>query len=225
MGNCSPIVRRAAQLEVAEEPTQLEVAEEPVQLEVAEEPAQLAEASALDASAPADGALPVHEETFRLLEEARHMQNTEFNGRSRFIPAYIKEVHDGDTIHALVRREDFIRNEFVTIKLRLDGIDTPELKSKIEGEKEAAVLAADAVKELVEHKKVYVRLVKHDKYGGRFDAKLRYTQGGIDLNSVMITAGHAYAYHGAKKKKFNAWYDPEKVIDIHEAYVTCVKRP
>jgi len=140
-----------------------------------------------------------------------------FNGKTDTLKLQINEVYDGDTVYAIIKREELIPTQLVQIPIRILSIDTPEKKTKNMAEKEAALLATEAMKRLVLNKRVYVKLTKHDKFGGRFDGTLML-EGGILISDIMILAGHGRPYKGDKKIPFDEWYDPNKIRDVEEVY-------
>ena len=101
-------------------------------------------------------------------------------------------VYDGDTITVAVK----IEQRYYKYKVRLAGIDTPELRTNNENEKRKAIAARDYLKMLILHKKVCVRNVFYEKYGrlcGTIYIKNK------DINRSMVEAGHAVEYDGGKK--------------------------
>ena len=92
----------------------------------------------------------------------------------------------------------------ITVKLRLTGVDAPELHSNNKDEVIAGKLVGKYVTELIEKKYVVCDLRKWDKYGGRIVGSLEYK--GRDLSSHLIEMGYVKYYEGAKKKD---WTDEE----------------
>jgi len=111
--------------------------------------------------------------------------------------AQITQVYDGDTVTADIDLgfHIWVRGE----KLRLYGIDTPEMRSnaahKVDAaEKFRAVAAKNALSNLILNKDVILCTLK-DKKGkyGRYLAKIT-TLDGVDVNEWMIKQGHAKPY-------------------------------
>lgn len=102
--------------------------------------------------------------------------------------AKIIAVYDGDTVTALVDL-GFLHTQ--EMKLRLYGIDTPEMRGteKVEGKK-----VRDIVREMILDKEVTIRSYK-DKQGkyGRYLATI-VLENGLDLNQWLIDNGHAKPY-------------------------------
>lgn len=102
--------------------------------------------------------------------------------------AKIIDVYDGDTVTALV---DLGFLSFREMKLRLYGIDTPELRGaeKIEGRK-----VRDIVREMILDKEVTINSYK-DKQGkyGRYLATI-ILEDGLNINEWLVENGHAKPY-------------------------------
>lgn len=101
--------------------------------------------------------------------------------------AKIIAVYDGDTVTAVVDL-GFLHSQ--EMKLRLYGIDTPEMRGveKVEGKK-----VRDIVREMILDKEVEIHSYK-DKQGkyGRYLATIIID--GLDLNKWLVDNGHAKVY-------------------------------
>ncbi len=101
--------------------------------------------------------------------------------------AKIISVYDGDTVTALV---DLGFLHFQEMKLRLYGIDTPEMRGpeKVEGKK-----VRDILREMILNKDVEIHSYK-DKQGkyGRYLANIIID--GLDVNQWLVDNGHAKLY-------------------------------
>ncbi|RJF89633.1 nuclease [Oleomonas cavernae] len=106
--------------------------------------------------------------------------------------ADVLEVVDGDTLE--VRVMIWLGQEVVT-RVRLVGIDTPELRGDCDDEKRKAAAARDLLARLVAGGTVTLRDVRYDKYGGRVLA-LVSTADGRALTDQLIAAGLARPYDG-----------------------------
>ena len=76
-------------------------------------------------------------------------------------------VIDGDTFVARVHVWPGID---ITTKVRLRGIDAPELRARCEDERMRALAARDGLTQILEEGEVGISRVGQDKYGGRVDA-------------------------------------------------------
>lgn len=94
----------------------------------------------------------------------------------------------------------FIDNLYLW-KCRLNGVDTPEITSKIASEKEKALLARDFVKELILDKDVQVKCHKFDKYG-RLLVNIKVCED-KDLSELLISKNYGRFYDGRKKEKWS----------------------
>lgn len=109
--------------------------------------------------------------------------------------AQITEVYDGDTVTADIDLgfHTWRRDE----RLRLYGIDTPEIRGVSDEEKQRGYAARDALRERILDKEVIVCTIKDRKGGdqrgkyGRYLAKIYL--GDELLNDWLIAEGHAVA--------------------------------
>ena len=101
--------------------------------------------------------------------------------------AHIKAVYDGDTVTAVV---DLGFLHYQEMKLRLYGIDTPELRGS---EREEGLKVRDIVRDLILDKEVEIHSYK-DKQGkyGRYLATIIVD--GINVNQWLVDNGHAEPY-------------------------------
>ena len=111
------------------------------------------------------------------------------------------KVYDGDTI-TIAGKLPYKHSPIYRFSVRLNGIDTPEIKGKDDDEKECAKLARDALKELILNKTVHLRNVQTEKYG-RLLAEVVFC--GENMNEWMITKRFAVKYDGGTKKSPDNW--------------------
>jgi micrococcal nuclease len=112
------------------------------------------------------------------------------------------KVYDGDTITIASSLDNANSNEIYRFSVRLLGIDTPEMKSHYESEKELARKAQIALSEQILGKTVTLTQVSQEKYG-RILANVIYN--GKNMNEWMIEQGHALVYDGGRKEIPEAW--------------------
>jgi endonuclease YncB( thermonuclease family) len=105
------------------------------------------------------------------------------------------EVVDGDTI--AVRARIWLGQDLET-KVRLAGIDAPEMHSKCERERRLAAAARDFLKARLGEGAVMLRDVQFGKYAGRVVARVT-TATGEDVAGALIGAGLARPYHGGAR--------------------------
>lgn len=109
--------------------------------------------------------------------------------------ATVIRVIDGDTFEA--RLSVWLDVEIVT-RVRLAGIDAPELHARCAEERDRARAAREVLSRLLEDGPVRLSAVRRDKFGGRIDATV--TDGrGRDVSRAMLEAGLAVPYHGGRR--------------------------
>jgi micrococcal nuclease len=102
---------------------------------------------------------------------------------------------DGDTFESEIALWPDLS---IRTRIRIEGIDAPELKARCASERKHAIAARDALQFLLESP---VRLsdVRRDKYGGRFVARGTLADGS-DLAQTLISAGYGRDYAGGKRR-------------------------
>ncbi len=110
----------------------------------------------------------------------------------------VLRVIDGDTFEARVR---IWPGMDVTTRVRLRGIDAPELHARCEAERAQALAARDALTRILAQGDVGVTQVGQDKYGGRVDASVS-TARTPDVSEAMLAGGFARAYHGGRRRSW-----------------------
>tara|TARA_B100000242_G_scaffold185901_1_gene133626 strand:+ start:634 stop:1053 length:420 start_codon:yes stop_codon:yes gene_type:complete len=113
--------------------------------------------------------------------------------------AKTKSVYDGDSLRADI--DLCFGVNLLNQAIRINGIDTPEMRGKgvTKQEKALAKAARDRVKELVK-KAFWLESLdggKKDKYG-RILGNI-YTLNGLDVAKTLINEGYAVAYDGGTK--------------------------
>ena len=94
--------------------------------------------------------------------------------------AVVLKVIDGDTFDLLI---DLGFHVFVEKRIRLDGVDTPEVRGE---EKPEGLISKAAVEELIGGKQVKVISVRErDKYG-RTIARILFGENDIDLTDYLL---------------------------------------
>ena len=113
-----------------------------------------------------------------------------------FYNVEVLSVYDGDTFKVNLPCEQpmFCKN----VSIRVNGIDTPEMKGKCQKEKDRALVAKIFVENFL-YTNVNLLDCKLDKYGGRIDCDV--VCDGEDLGTALIDAGLAVDYHGGTKLK------------------------
>ncbi len=107
--------------------------------------------------------------------------------------ARVLRIVDGDTLEAQVATWP---GQTVEVKVRLRGIDAPELDGACREETARADAAREALARLASGD-VVLSEVGPDRYYGRVVA--RVAANGVDLGAALMAAGHARAYGGRKR--------------------------
>ena len=113
------------------------------------------------------------------------------------------KVYDADTI-TIAAKLPYKESPIYRLSVRLNGIDTPEIKGKdvSEEEKEAAKIARDFVSNLILDKYITLKNIESEKYG-RVLADVYI--GDIHLNDLLIKDRYAVPYNGGHKVKPVSW--------------------
>ena len=110
-------------------------------------------------------------------------------------PARVLSVYDGDTVKVEAAMWPGLTWRG---NVRVEGVDTPEIRGKCEGEKRKAMAARDFVRESVGGRITLVN-VKRGKYAGRVVARIRLADG-TDLTEILIRAKHGRPYDGGRRQ-------------------------
>ena len=118
--------------------------------------------------------------------------------------AKVVYVYDGDTIHVVFR----IFNKYYRWNCRILGVDTPELRTKDEKEKQKGYLVRDKVKENFFEKIVKIKCYDFDKYGRLLidvylPKNIPDKKNKTFLSEWLIANDYAYAYEGGTKIKWD----------------------
>uniref|UniRef100_UPI002147E37C thermonuclease family protein n=1 Tax=Endozoicomonas sp. ONNA1 TaxID=2828740 RepID=UPI002147E37C len=108
----------------------------------------------------------------------------------------VNSVYDGDTIRVDIDGWPEIVGK--NISIRVNGVDTPEIKGECILEKKAAIRARDFVYEkLSTAQRVELREIKRGKY---FRLIAYVYIDGKDLSEMLINAGLARVYNGGSRR-------------------------
>ena len=111
--------------------------------------------------------------------------------------ANVIRVVDGDTVIVDIDLgfDMWVRNQ----SIRLEGIDTPEVRTKDLREKLAGNLAKQRVEELIGGKQIILKTVKDktEKFGRMLGILL--TNEGLNINDLLISERLAVKYDGQSK--------------------------
>jgi endonuclease YncB( thermonuclease family) len=128
-----------------------------------------------------------------------------WNNTKPFVPpicgGIVIKVYDGDTI-TIVSKLPYEKSELYRFPVRLNGIDTPEIKSHSDDEKIIAKEAREYLSNLILHKYVSVKNLNTEKYGRLLaDIYLDDTH----INKCMLEQRFAVEYTGGTKIVPKSW--------------------
>ena len=108
-----------------------------------------------------------------------------------------KVCYDGDTCYAILEN---VPEKLKFVRIRIRGIDTPEIKGKCDNEKALAIEAKNFINKLIsESHSIKLRNLEWGKYGGRIVADLY-----VDNTDYLVyLKGKPFyiLYSGGKKTK------------------------
>lgn len=109
--------------------------------------------------------------------------------------AQVVHVIDGDTFEARVAVWPGIE---IKTKVRLRGIDAPELHARCDDEWVRAQAARAALEKILAQGAVRIAQVGPDKYAGRIDAVVS-TRNTADVSAALLSGGWARSYSGGRR--------------------------
>lgn len=123
---------------------------------------------------------------------------------SRMIHAVeVLRVVDGDTFDA---RVNLWPGLYTTTRVRLRGIDAPEMSARCAEERAKAEVARDVLRVILDRGGVGIAQVAFDKYSGRVLADV-LTQATPDVSGEMLATGHVRPYSGGRRE---TWCDADQ---------------
>ena len=112
----------------------------------------------------------------------------------------ILKVIDGDTF---VARISIWLRQSVTTKVRLRGIDTPELRGKCAAEKELAKRAKQFATDWLAKNEIVLKNVSYGTYAGRIIATTQAKGAAQNLEQALLSVKLAQPYQGRRKRAKN----------------------
>ena len=135
-------------------------------------------------------------------------QSDEFHKYKVYIPPItsgkVIKVYDGDTITIIQSIPGSDDSEMYKFSIRLNGIDTPEIKTKNQEEKQIAKIAQQTLYDKIFNKNVILKNVKLEKYG-RLLFDVYYDN--QHLNKWLLDLNLAVPYDGGTKNIPESWID------------------
>lgn len=111
------------------------------------------------------------------------------------------KVYDGDTI-TIASQLPYKDSPLYRFSVRLNRIDTPEIKSTNKDEKTAAIECRDKLSSLILNKYISLKNIENEKYG-RILADIYLND--ICINDLLINERYAVTYDGKEKKPPSSW--------------------
>lgn len=137
-----------------------------------------------------------------------YLQSVTYNDAVPFVPPIscgkVVKVYDGDTITIATKFPKVSDSPVYRFSVRLNGIDSAEIKGKTFAEKEQAIIARDALAKLIMDKTVVLKNLSMEKYG-RVLADIYL--GDLHVNQWMLDNKYAVAYDGGTKHRPADWDD------------------
>ncbi len=107
----------------------------------------------------------------------------------------VTSIYDGDTFRANIK--DYPKIVGYRMSIRVNGIDTPELRAKCTKEKELARAAKKVTASLLQNsKKIELKNIKRGKY---FRIVADVYVDGVSVADELLKAGYAVKYDGGHK--------------------------
>ena len=109
--------------------------------------------------------------------------------------ATVLHVYDGDTILA---RVPVWLGQDITTRIRIKGIDTPEMHAKCKAELKKAKAAKKRLTGLILDKTIVLTNVEYGKYAGRVLADVKTSAGDL-ITDILMREELARPYEGGKR--------------------------
>ena len=144
---------------------------------------------------------PQHNEELkdnRSLNDCTYANTPRFNFDGKTFEAKCVKVYDGDTITVVFK----IFKDYHKFSVRMDGYDSPELRSKEssavnkELEQKWARRSQKFLSDMIMNKIILLTCKKYDKYG-RILGSVKLN--GMDINDIMLSRGYCRSYSGGHK--------------------------
>ena len=114
----------------------------------------------------------------------------------KVLEAKVISVYDGDSIKVIFP----LNGVLYRWSCRLNGVDTPEIRTRNLKEKEMGYKVRDLLRDKILNKVVTLNCGELDKYGSLL-VDINYES--ENINHWLITNGYAYEYNGGRKKNWD----------------------
>jgi endonuclease YncB( thermonuclease family) len=108
--------------------------------------------------------------------------------------AELVRVIDGDTIDVTIELWPGLTQR---ARIRLEGVNTPEKRTRLQCEKKAGIAATEFTQAFVDKGAITVDGVRNGKFAGRVLGKVFVD--GNSLSDALLVSGHARHYSGGKR--------------------------
>ena len=145
--------------------------------------------------------------TPKTTRQEKYLETVAYKETLPFVPPItygkVIKVYDGDTI-TIASKLPYDNSPIYRFSIRLLGIDSPEIKSKTNTEKQLAIQSKDALTSLIMNKIVHLKNISTEKYG-RVLANVYLDD--LHVNQWMLDNNHAIPYGGGTKHRPPEWDD------------------
>lgn len=121
------------------------------------------------------------------------------------------DVYDADTITVKL----VVENKVYKTKIRLEGIDAAEIRTKNAKEKSLGILGRNYLSKLILGKFIWLDITKNGKFGRPLGTLYDYRENWVikknSLNDKIVEEGYGYYYNGKKKQDFEDWSAKRKI--------------
>jgi len=139
--------------------------------------------------------------------DSYYLDSINYKDTLPFIPPItfgkVIKVYDGDTI-TIASKLPNMNDPIYRFSVRLAGINSPEIKGESFAEKQLALIARDALHNLIFGKIVILKNASTEKYG-RILADVYLED--LHVNNWMLREKYAVPYNGGKKNRPIEWED------------------
>ena len=140
-----------------------------------------------------------------VMDSMEYLEKISYHDTVEFVPPItagkVIKVYDGDTI-TIASKLPNMDKPIYRFHVRLNGIDTPEIKGKTPEEKVLAFQAKEALNQLIFGKIVTLKNINTEKYG-RILADVYLDN--VNISDWMIQHKYAVKYDGGTKQRPSEW--------------------
>ncbi len=114
------------------------------------------------------------------------------------VVARVVKIYDGDTIEVLAQVWPGTQ---INVRVRIRGIDAPEIRAKCANERKAAIIAREHLSRLIAGGRVRLTNIRGGKYFGRVLADVA-AQSGRDMEFMLLESGLVRPYNGKRRRSW-----------------------